>query len=570
MATPAAPSTAAPKTAPKKSGQWKKVFTWLVALVVVGLIGYWTYSKLQPAPSSKMITSTITTGSLTESVSAQGSVQAQTGAEVHIGSQVSGQIKRLATDVGHVVKAGQLIAELNLPELHDELAEAQATLAQDETKYQQELSGVNQEVVTTAAAINVAQQAVASAGEKLKEARANARLEDVQAPSDIEKARSTLAAARATLVQTQVGADLTVRTAEETLAQAQANARNSSISLSRTRRLYREGFVAPADLDTAIAADGVNQALVRSGSENLALTKQKVEASLETSRDAVESARAALDAAHAEMETVISDHAAVKDAETTLKTAQANFATAEANRANDVLKQQDVLTAKQVVDQAKAAVAYSETQVAKSYITSPIAGTILSLAAQQGETVAAGLSTQVLVVVCDLDRLEIDAFVNETDIGKVKIGQIAQCTTDAFPGETFNGRVTKIASGSTIQQGVVTYDVTIGIEDPKHNLKPDMTSNVTIDVGQLSNVIVVPAVAIQIGSGGSTVNVLKMVNGKQTVVAVPVVTGGTDGVNIEVKSGLKPGDVVVLAGGTPSTVRAASSPFQTPARGGGH
>ena len=100
-----------------------------------------------------------------------------------------------------------------------------------------------------------------------------------------------------------------------------------------------------------------------------------------------------------------------------------------------------------------------------------------------------------------------------------------------------------------------------------------MTASVVIETGRQSGVLVVPSVGIQVGVKGSTVNILNKTNGKSELKAIPVKTGGTDGVNTEIKSGLKEGDVIVLAGGQSSTRRAggASSPFgpAAGARGGG-
>jgi RND family efflux transporter MFP subunit len=283
--------------------------------------------------------------------------------------------------------------------------------------------------------------------------------------------------------------------------------------------------------------------------------KASVAASLQSAQDQavqaqqnVVSAQAALAAAQAETYQNAAKLADVNDARTQVQQAEANLQTAQANVVNNVLKQQDVEQAREAVQQAQAQVDYNRAQVDKTYIRSPISGTVLQLAAQQGETLAAGLSAPTLIIVADLDRLQVDAFVDENDIGKVKLGQSADVTVDAFPKHVFKGKVQKIAAGSTIQEGIVTYDVTIAIRDPRHRLRPDMTANVTIQTGTRSNVLLVPSEAIKIGVRGSTVNVLTTQNGKPIVQTRRVKTGSTDGVNTEIQSGLQEGETVVLAG----------------------
>jgi multidrug efflux pump subunit AcrA (membrane-fusion protein) len=101
-------------------------------------------------------------------------------------------------------------------------------------------------------------------------------------------------------------------------------------------------------------------------------------------------------------------------------------------------------------------------------------------------------------------------------------------------------------------------------------LKPDMTSEVTILTGQLNNVTIVPSVAVNVGVGGSTVGVVKTVNGKQTVSQIPVETGGTDGVNTQITSGLTPGQTIVLATtDTGGSHFGPQNPFAQRKKGGG-
>ncbi len=553
-----------------RTGTRRKLTTWAIVALVVVAVGYFGWNKLKSGQSEqKLITAKVSRGDLVETVSATGSVTAQTGAQVKIGSQIAGRIKRLATDVGSYVKAGQLIAELDLPDLQAQLDQANASLAQAETRLSQQVSGVGAERTQTSSAISVAQQGVQGAAQKVDVARANATLQAQATPSDIKRASTALSTAQSVLKQVQAGANLQVATAKEQLAQAQANAANSAANLKRLQSLIAQGFVAQADVDVAQAQASVNESQVRSASQNVDLVNQKVEADLQASKDGVASAQATLAAARAETQTVLARNADVRDAQASELQARANLQAALANASNDVLKQQDVKAAQQAVDQARAQVAYNQAQMNKSFIRSPISGTVLQLAAQQGETVAAGLSTQTLIIVADLKRLEVDAFVDETDIGKVKNGQNAQCSIDAYPDRTFKGKVLKVASGSTIQQGVVSYDVTVQIEDPDHVLKPDMTANVTIQVGGHKDVLLVPAVAVQVGTRSSTVSVQKMVNGKLQTTATKVKTGGSDGINIEIVSGLNEGDTIVLAGLTQSPTRGGpTSPFG-PSGGGG-
>lgn len=554
---------------------------------VLLVLGVWAWVRTRSGPdlAKNLITARVTRGDLVETVTATGSVTAQTGAQVKIGSQITGRIRRLYADVGTQVKSGQLIATLDLPDIQAQEAQAQANLNAAHTRLAQQVTGVPMQATQTDAAVEQARQALQSAEAKLQSAQAAARLQSAQTPTDIRRAETGLAASKAALstaqsnlLQVQASADLQVATAQEQLNQAKANAALSSANRGRQEQLYKQGYIAASDLDAARAQDAVNASLVSAAQKNLRLVRQKVAADLQAARDQetqaeqnVAAAQAALTAAQAGKFADAQKVADVRDLQAQVTQAQENLRSAVAALTQNRLKQQDVEQARQAAAAAQAQLEYARAQVAKTEIRSPITGTVLQLAAQEGETIAAGLSAPTVIIVADLRRLEVVAYVDETDIGQVRIGQLANVTVDAFPRRVYHGYVSKIASGSTIQQGVVTYSVTIALADPGTDLKPDMSASITIRTGEHPNVLLVPAEAVQLsGSRAATVNVLVKRRGRSQVQQRQVVVGGTDGVKTEIRSGLKRGETVVLAGlDRDRSRRGPSSPFGPQPHGGG-
>lgn len=549
----------------RRARRKSRVMPITVGVVLAALLGWWGWQKTHPATGGDglMITAPVSRGDLVETITATGSVNPQTGAEVHIGSQITGTIQRLYADVGTHVHAGQVIAVLNLPDINAQLAQSKANYATAAMKLAQDETGLGQTQVQTASAINQSLAALNGSNAQFNAATADSSQQNEQTTTDINRAQANVAVAQAALStaestkrQTDAGAQLQVNTAQAQLAQAKANATNSSLNLKRQQSLLSQGFASQATVDAAQAQATSDQQAVVSAQQNLGLVQQKVQADIQTTSDAVTQARqnltaakAALTAAKAEVYANYSKQAAVRNASAAVRQAQASYTTALANRTNDVIKQQDIQASKDAAAAALQQVNYEQAQFNKTIIRTPISGTVLQLAAQQGETLAAGLSAPTVIIVADLNRLQIDAFVDETDIGKVRLGQPASCTVDAYPNHIFHGVVQKIASGSTIQQGVVTYDVTIKIENPRGMLKPDMTANVTIEVGRRRNVLLVPSEAVQQGMRGATVSVVTKVNGKEVITPHRVQVGGSDGVNTEILSGLKDGDIIVRAGG---------------------
>jgi len=197
---------------------------------VIG-VAWIIWARIQAGKNSAgpMITAKVTRGDLIETASATGSVTAQTGAEVKIGSQITGVIKHLYADVGSQVTAGQLIAQLDLPDLQAQVVGARAALSAAQIKLQQQEAGVGMTDTQVLQAVTQAQAGLDSAGAKVRAAQATSNLADVQTPTDIRKAQTTLASARAALktassalVQTEAGAALLVSTAKDQLTQAQA------------------------------------------------------------------------------------------------------------------------------------------------------------------------------------------------------------------------------------------------------------------------------------------------------------------------------------------------------------
>ena len=581
-------TVSSPGPAPSKPRRIPKWAVWVGIVAIVG-IGWFLWQRSQASKSrgGAMITATVTRGDLIESVSATGSVTAQTGAEVKIGSQITGVIKHLYTDVGSHVKAGELIAQLDLPDLQAQVASTQAQLSTAETKLAQQQTGVGMTNTQVRMGVTQAQAALDSSQAKLRSAQANATQSAVQTPNDIDKAQTSLASAKAALstaksglLQTQTGAALQVATAKNQSTQAQATAANSALNLQRQDILAAKGFVAQMVADQAKATATVDKAAVASAQQNVQLVQQKVTADLQAAKDGVTqaqqnivAAQAVLKSAKAESYAVQSQRAVVDDALGAEQLATASRAVAVGNLSLITQKQQDIMQAQDAVLQARAQLVVNQSQLDKSYIRSPIAGTVLQMAAQQGETLAAGLSAPTLIIVADLDRLQIDSFIDETDVGVVKVGQPVQVVLDAFPKHTFQGVVGKIASGSTIQNGVVTYDVTVSIhQERQFAMKPDMTASVTIQTGQRTGVLLIPSVAVQMSVRGSTVNVITQQDGQPVIKGMPVTTGGSDGMNTEIVTGLKEGQKIVVAGalkGNAGGPSQSTSPFGSPGRGGG-
>jgi HlyD family secretion protein len=154
---------------------------------------------------------------------------------------------------------------------------------------------------------------------------------------------------------------------------------------------------------------------------------------------------------------------------------------------------------------SEAALDRAKTNLSYATIYSPIDGVVISRDVDVGQTVAASLSAPTLFTIAnDLKEMQVDASIDEADIGNIKDGQTVSFTVDAYPDSTFQGTVKQVRLSPVIVQNVVTYDVIISVANPNMLLKPGMTANVTIIVDHRENVLKVPASALRFKPSLST------------------------------------------------------------------
>jgi HlyD family secretion protein len=150
------------------------------------------------------------------------------------------------------------------------------------------------------------------------------------------------------------------------------------------------------------------------------------------------------------------------------------------------------------VGQSRAAVGVARVDLERTTIKAPIDGTVLQRSVDVGQTVAASLQAPVLFTIAqDLSRMEVHAAIDEADVGKLREGQEATFTVDAYPGETFKGTIFQIRSQPTVAQNVVTYDAILRVSNEDGKLRPGMTASVRAVSQRHEGVLRVPNSALR-------------------------------------------------------------------------
>ncbi len=162
------------------------------------------------------------------------------------------------------------------------------------------------------------------------------------------------------------------------------------------------------------------------------------------------------------------------------------------------VKEASIMAARARVKIARAELELAKVQLKRSVIRAPVAGIVIAKNVEAGQTVAASLQSPPIVTIADLTKMKVDAWVDEADIGNVRVGQEVQFQVDSYPGRVFEGEVVKIYPSPQIMNNVVTYDTEIHVDNEDLVLKPGMTANVTIILVRKDDVLLAPHAALRI------------------------------------------------------------------------
>ncbi|MCD6149923.1 efflux RND transporter periplasmic adaptor subunit [bacterium] len=206
------------------------------------------------------------------------------------------------------------------------------------------------------------------------------------------------------------------------------------------------------------------------------------------------------------------------------------------------LKPEEKAAKKLAVDQARAGVQTIREQLGKMVLYSPLKGIVTERDAEPGEIAGIGAT---IISIIQKGEFKIEAEVSESDIAEVNLGQKANITFDALPSEEiFKAEVVEIEPAATIIQDVVYYKVELKLADIDQRFRAGMSADIDILAAQENSVLTIPERAVKSENGAKIVQVL-LENGEVKKVEVKTGLRGDDG-NIEIKSGLKEGDEVVV------------------------
>ena len=246
---------------------------------------------------------------------------------------------------------------------------------------------------------------------------------------------------------------------------------------------------AQADVDSASAAVLTAQANI--AASNAAVSRAKVDMAeaqrdLDRQQSLVDKGFVAQSVADKARSLLASNAESVKAAQAQLGVTQAQIKSAQAN-----------------VQQRESALAQARIDLSRTKITSPVDGMVIKRAIEKGQTVAASLQAPELFVIAqNLSDMQVDASIDESDVGRIRNGQKASFTVDAFPGQTFDGEVRQVRKAALTVANVVTYVAVVAFTNTGGKLLPGMTANVRVITDQRQDVLKVPNAALRVRIAG--------------------------------------------------------------------
>ena len=420
----------------------------VVALVALAAAGLWALSRRAPQATGLTVTGTIEARDVDLSAKTTARIAAirvEEGSRVHRGDLVI-QLDdaEIAADVARL-EAGVRVAQSQLGDLvagarKEEIAEARAQVGRAEAALADLLAGSRREE------IQAARQVVAQAEARQRDLEAGARTQE------IEQARSAVASAEATRVWTEK-------------------------EYERLKSLFDRDLVAASDKERAWQTFEVARMQERTAKEQLALVLAGPRS------DLVEAARAEARQARERLRLLEAGPRPdqVDAARADVRAARERLALVEAGP-----RPGQVDTARAQLAQAEAALVQARARLADTRIEAPMDGVVLRKNLERGATAAPGSA---IVTLVDPSDLWLRAYIAETDLGRVKIGQNARVTVDAFPGQPFEGRVTEVASAAEFtprnvqtqkERVTLVFRVKVAIANPDGRLKPGMPADAVI------------------------------------------------------------------------------------------
>ena len=446
----------------------------VVILVSGGLLlrGQFAKATKDDADSAPAIkTATVERGNIEVTIDATGTIEPLNIVEVS--SKASGKILEITVEEGDYVEQDAVIARIETTYVAADLEQAEADFSAAQARLKQAQINIELQKEQTAIQILQAEEKLAEAKKQLEQLQEQIDIEKITNQRQLSDAQNSheMAKLRYNLLTSETVREEDKRRAEASVTQAQANFELAQKEYARKQQLFESEYISKSDLDAAATQRDSAKAQYDSAQEQAKLVKQPASPEeLKLSEAEIKRAAYAVDAAkeqiqkekYRDMEIEIQKHR-VTQAEDALKLALAN-------KRQISLKEEELKSSTAQRMRSESALRLAQESYDDTVIRAPISGTILEKKVEEGQVIVSSFGGggrggsvssegQVLATMADLEKVYVATEVDETDIGKVKVGQSVTITVEAYPDQPLQGEVLRIAPQGQVVQNVTTFKV---------------------------------------------------------------------------------------------------------------
>lgn len=543
-----------------------KLFIGIVSIAVLA-VGYGIYKNTRPQVYP---TVPVSRGNIIEEVNITGKVKPSQNLDIAF--EKGGRVSRIRVKVGDTVRAEQEVMQLDNADLYAQLAQARANVRSQETKLEQLTIGARPEdLAISQARVDNAKSSLADAQRNLTNVTEKALIDLTNIYSSVSDTLTDAYTKSDDAIRNQVGnLFLNDETDRPTLSftsftsqakiDAEANRVRSTTGLnafSRDITMARaaSGDVAILDLalenarthlDVFLSLLNDLQDVLNSPNSLDATTLNTYKTAVSTARNSIVTALTNVNKQRQSIAAQKStNQSAISNAQASITTAQSTLDQAERELTLKVAgsSAQDIAYQKSQLENARANADYYQAQINKTILRAPFAGTVTKITPTIGDIVSPNVPT---ISIIGSGKFLIESYVAEADIAKIKPGNAAKVTLDAYGSDAhFDARIILIDLSATTLEGVATYKTTFEFIQEDSRILSGLTANIDVLSGERENVLYVPTRNIITKEGRKYVNILVNTT-KGIIEEVEVATGlrGSDG-RTEIISGVNEGDAIV-------------------------
>ena len=439
----------------------------VAAAVVIGRMVFATKNGDKDSNASAVQTATVERGDIAVTIDATGTIKPLN--IVEISSKASGKILELRVDAGDYVVKDEIIAVIEKTYVEISLDQAQADLKAAEARLQQSEIDIQLQKEQSEIQIRQATESLAEAKKRLEQLKEQIRLEKIGNKRGVKDAENSLKIAnlRYKLLTSETVRDETKKRAEASVTQDKVNMELAKKEHDRNTELYNQKLISQSALEASEAQFQSAEARYNSSVEQLKLVEQPAsEVELELAQADIRKAEFSLEVANEKIEAEESRDMDIELQQQRIAQAEDSLKLAETNKKQIDRKERDLESSRASLKRSQGQLDLRQIEYEDTVIKAPISGTVLEKKVEEGQVITSRLSSlassegQTLVTMADLNTVYVVTEVDETDIGKVQIGQPVSITVEAYPDMPFDGEVLKIAPLGQVIQNITTFEVT--------------------------------------------------------------------------------------------------------------